>query len=88
MYLNTLSARTFFFFLNIENLTLLRRNGSTESQPFVYHFVGNFKLLHEFLFHNFHCVRLQLSEVTTVSCEVPSRHTTSERRCIDVVLTF
>ena len=49
--LNPLSTGAFLasLFLNIENLTLTQflRNGSTKLQSFVYHFVGNFKLLHD-----------------------------------------
>ena len=50
--INPLSARAFFwaFFLKYRKfdfVTQFLRNGSTKIQSFVYHFVENFKLLHE-----------------------------------------
>ena len=51
LLLNPLSARAFFwaFFLyrKFDFVTQFLRNGSTKIQSFVYHFVENFKLLHE-----------------------------------------
>ena len=50
---NPLSARAFFlgFFKKIyqkfDFVTQFLRNGSTKTHSFVYHFVENFKLLHE-----------------------------------------